>query len=339
MHVPLLFFSAFLPGSLAFPHFPGVGSAGLLKRNGSDCDTGGPASFQNTTAQPDLCCFEYPGGLLLQTQFWDTNPPTGPSNGWTIHGLWPDNCDGTFEQNCDPSRDYHDISGLLTSQGAASTLKFMQTFWVDINGKNEQFWEHEWSTHGTCYSTLEPSCLPPGSPVGAEAVAFFVIVVNLFQTLPTYDWLAAAGISPDDSQTYSLADITSALQKASGVIPALDCRGSTISQISWYFNIKGSVIDGEFLRIDAPFQGSCASNGLLYPVKGFSNSTNTTASPSAASSAAVTFTPTTIPLPSSSASTTIPITITSVHSSPASVTASATPPAVSTSFKTSITVL
>jgi hypothetical protein len=24
----------------------------------------------------------------LQTQFWDTDPVTGPSNSWTIHGLW-----------------------------------------------------------------------------------------------------------------------------------------------------------------------------------------------------------------------------------------------------------
>jgi hypothetical protein len=30
-------------------------------------------------------------------------------------------------------------------------------------------------------STLEPSCLPSGSPKGAEAVAFFQTVVKLFQ--------------------------------------------------------------------------------------------------------------------------------------------------------------
>lgn len=28
--------------------------------------------------------------------------------------------------------------------------------------------QHEWSTHGTCYSTLETKCLPSGSPKGAE---------------------------------------------------------------------------------------------------------------------------------------------------------------------------
>lgn len=47
-----------------------------------------PLSCQNTTAVADTCCFNAPGGLLLQTQFWDTNPPTGPNNSWTVHGLW-----------------------------------------------------------------------------------------------------------------------------------------------------------------------------------------------------------------------------------------------------------
>jgi hypothetical protein len=33
-------------------------------------------------------CFNYPGGQLLQTQFWDTAPATGPVDSWTVHGLW-----------------------------------------------------------------------------------------------------------------------------------------------------------------------------------------------------------------------------------------------------------
>ena len=45
-------------------------------------------SCHNTAAVQDTCCFNSPGGELLQTQFWDTNPPTGPVNSWTIHGLW-----------------------------------------------------------------------------------------------------------------------------------------------------------------------------------------------------------------------------------------------------------
>ena len=55
----------------------------------------------------DSCCAETFGGLVLSTQFWDTY--TGleshgqvlPANTWTLHGLWPDFCNGSFTQYCD----------------------------------------------------------------------------------------------------------------------------------------------------------------------------------------------------------------------------------------------
>lgn len=264
----------------------------LFKRLSTSCGTSGQTSCLNTTAQGNLCCFEAPGGLLLQTQFWDTNPSTGPSNSWTIHGLWPDNCDGTFKSSCDSSRAYTGISSLLSSQGASDTLSFMDDYWVDINGDNEQFWEHEWSKHGTCMSTLHTSCLPSGNAKGAEAVAFFQTVVKLFKSLPTYDWLAAEGITPSSSQTFTLSQITSALKSQSGVTPALDCDGKNLNQISWYFHLKGSVIDGKFVAIDAPEAGSCASTGLKYPPK---SGTPVSSTPSSSSTSTPTSAPGDLP--------------------------------------------
>ena len=84
-------------------------------------------SCHNTTVQDNLCCFNAPGGSLLQTQFWDTNPPTGPSDSWTLHGLWPDNCDGTYDANCDSRRAYTNITDILKAAGADETLNLMQT--------------------------------------------------------------------------------------------------------------------------------------------------------------------------------------------------------------------
>ncbi len=45
-------------------------------------------SCQTTATVTNTCCSIYPGGQLLQTQLWDTNPPTGPVDSWTVHGLW-----------------------------------------------------------------------------------------------------------------------------------------------------------------------------------------------------------------------------------------------------------
>ena len=94
----------------------------------SSCPSSPELSCHNTTAQPNLCCFNSPGGALLQTQFWDTNPPTGPDDSWTLHGLWPDNCDGTYEANCDPRRAYTNITEILQAAGADETLEIMQKF-------------------------------------------------------------------------------------------------------------------------------------------------------------------------------------------------------------------
>lgn len=133
--------------------------AGVAAAASATCPAGGPLSCHNTTAV-DTCCFNYPGGHLLQTQFWDTNPATGPSDSWTIHGLWPDHCtidllrtltyranklgDGTYDSTCDSKRQYTNITQILQGFGDTSTLSYMQTYWKDYTGDDESFWEHEW---------------------------------------------------------------------------------------------------------------------------------------------------------------------------------------------------
>lgn len=71
-------------GSLVALALQQVGGASVT------CSANTPLSCHNTTAvaASNMCCFNYPGGQLLQTQFWDTDPATGPSDSWTVHGLW-----------------------------------------------------------------------------------------------------------------------------------------------------------------------------------------------------------------------------------------------------------
>ncbi|KAF7984998.1 hypothetical protein HWV62_9978 [Athelia sp. TMB] len=155
-----------------------------------------------------------------------------------------------YSENCDSSRDYTGISTLLSDHGASSTLSYMQKYWLNDDGTSEELWEHEWATHGTCYSTLEPSCFGDSYYKGEEAVAFYETVVKLFKTLPTYEWLAASGITPSDSKTYKWSAVEAALLKnGNGMKPAVTCSSGKISAISWYFNVKGSLVDGDFVAI------------------------------------------------------------------------------------------
>jgi ribonuclease T2 len=61
----------------------------------------------------------------------------------------PDNCDGTYEANCDASRAYTNITQILQAYGKTDLLSYMQNYWVSNSGTAESFWEHEWGKHGT----------------------------------------------------------------------------------------------------------------------------------------------------------------------------------------------
>ena len=97
----------------------------------------------------------------------------------------PDHCDGTFDQYCDESRQYTNITQILQSFGATSLLSYMNTYWVSDSGTAESFWEHEWGKHGTCISTLYPKCYNNYTPQ-EEVLDFFNKTVSLFQTLNSY---------------------------------------------------------------------------------------------------------------------------------------------------------
>jgi ribonuclease T2 len=234
-------------------------------------------SCHNTTAQANLCCFNSPGGSLLQTQFWDTSPPTGPSDSWTLHGLWPDNCDGTYEANCDSRRAYTNITEILQAAGADDTLAYMQKYWKDYQGDDESFWEHEWSKHGTCISTLDPDCYPDYQPT-QEVPDFFNKTVSLFQSLPSYQFLSDAGIVPSTSQTYSSADIQAALSKGhDGMEVYLGCKSSALNEIWYFFNVRGSVQTGDFEPAASLTKSTCPATGVKYLPKGSSSSPTGTA--------------------------------------------------------------
>ena len=138
----------------------------------------------------DNCC-KHSSGIRLPAQVrmvlttTSSLMYTGPTNSWTIHWLWPDNCDGSYEANCDAARAYTNITAILQSYGKTDLLAYMNTYWKDSAGDDESFWEHEWAKHGTCINTLDPSCYTGYTPQ-EEIPDFFQTTVNLFKTLDSY---------------------------------------------------------------------------------------------------------------------------------------------------------
>lgn len=144
----------------------------------------------------------------------------------------------------------------------------MNKYWKDYQGDDESFWEREWGKHGTCISTLEPSCYT-GYSSGEEAADFFVRTVDLFKGLPTYDWLAEEGITPSLNKTYDINKIQSVLEGKHGAKVTLRCRSGALNEVWYHFNVKGSLQSGKFVAAEPDgIKGKCSGKIQYKPKSG-----------------------------------------------------------------------
>ncbi|KAI0094269.1 ribonuclease T2 [Irpex rosettiformis] len=250
-------------------------------------------SCENTTAIKNTCCSPTPGGLVLATQFWSTY--TGlekfgqklPKASWTLHGLWPDNCDGSFGQYCDFSRQYDPAPSpkTLTPNGTVippwtgpnvgtfvkafrrfDLLDWMNKYWINQGAPNADFWGHEFSKHATCTSTFDVKCYGDDYVEHQEVVDFFEAARRAFNMFPTYDMLASYGITPSNKTQYALADITNALTQQTGAVPYIGCshNGTALSEV-WYFNhVFGTEQYGRFKAVNSTTKSTCSSTQPIW---------------------------------------------------------------------------
>ncbi|KAM0283286.1 hypothetical protein ACHAQH_002582 [Verticillium albo-atrum] len=215
------------------------------------CPIDGPTSCLSTPKDGASCCFVAPSGRMLLTQFWDQQVHAGGSErDWTVHGLWPDLCDGSYKAFCGMTPHFNNITEILVDQGHEDLVKQMNRYWVAAYGSNDHLWAHEYNKHASCINTLAPSCYASAYTPGAEVADYFTRAFGLFRTLDTYAVLAAADIVPSSIHKYSIKAIEGALEKHTGGKVVLRCsgRGGAVLHEAWYaFFVKGSLQTGNFV--------------------------------------------------------------------------------------------
>lgn len=96
-------------------------------------------------------------------------------------------------------------------------------------------------------------------------MAGFERTVSLFKTLPTYQWLADAGIVPSTSATYTLDQLQAVAKDRFGESRELErstqadalpragyeatwgCKGSNLNQVFYGYVVRGTYQDGDFI--------------------------------------------------------------------------------------------
>lgn len=154
------------------------------------------------------------------------------------------------------------VKDVLKSYGKTELLDYMNTFWLGNNG-NDDLWTHETNKHGTCISTLKKECWTNYYP-NANIVSYFERSVEFFKALPAYDWLAEAGIVPSIEKTYTLAEITQALEAKHGGGVNVNCgKNGVLNELWFHYSSRGSFVDGDIVPAALVGSGStCPATGI-----------------------------------------------------------------------------
>lgn len=273
MKVPAFLVLLSSASALSLPNLLDMFSQQVMDSTFNLCPVDIPLTCTNSTPVENTCCFESPGGIMLQTQFWDYYPPIGANDSFTLHGLWPDNCDGTYEQFCDDSLNLKvgDLKRILVDEFNDPELYGkMEDVWKNFNGDDESLWVHEWNKHATCIKTLRPTCYGGDFKKDENIYDFFRISMQLYEKYPTFDFLAEKGIVPSLDKTYTKKEIAAALEeKFEGNPVFFKCnRYHALQEIWYYHHVKGPVKGEKFVPIPSMLSPNCPETGIKFLPKG-----------------------------------------------------------------------
>merc|ERR1711871_18285 len=157
----------------------------------------------------------------LLVQHWPAALGHAATKYFTLHGMWPSRIKDADTYPCQCTNkefSQSEISDLATD---------MNQYWSSLKGHggNVEFWDHEWTKHGTCSPQIDQ---------GTNVHSYFNTTLGLRAQVDTYGALAAAGILPGKS--YSAMSVQGAIKKAVGVTPTLGCVGKDLAVVGLCFD-------------------------------------------------------------------------------------------------------
>ena len=160
--------------------------------------------------------------------------------------------------------------------------------------------------------TFDLPCYGPEYVEHEDVIDFWQTAISYYERLPTAKFLAAAGIVPSNTTSYTLSDIQAALTKQWGAVPYLGCSGSrfnstkagngtsdngriVLDEVWYYMHILGKAQNMIYTPVNAtaPDTTCATSDGAVWyyemtpsSVQGYTNSSGASGPGSSSSTGA-----------------------------------------------------
>ncbi|KAJ3051327.1 ribonuclease T2-like [Rhizophlyctis rosea] len=216
------------------PAFPGLSSCPDIAR--------GCTNTTAASANPFPHCCIPDQGLVVFAQNWtmgycanknNTCAPSTikslPRDAWTLHGLWPDYCDGTYSTDnlgCIHEYGFEGTYEMVKKFGGG-LLERMKKVWMGADGDFEWMWTHEFNKHGTRMSTINPKCYGKSYKPHLPVLDYFKTTLSLYPRYNLFQILKKSGVVPSKKKTYTLKQSQDAIILGIGYEASITCtKGS-----------------------------------------------------------------------------------------------------------------
>ncbi|CAH0555665.1 unnamed protein product [Brassicogethes aeneus] len=195
--------------------------------------------LESADSQRNTFAIQWPVGVCRGANRQTSQCNIPRRNTWTIHGLWP-------SETTTPSAVAFSANPLATIRAQLNAL------WPDVTRNNNPgFWSHEWGNHGVYYQFNTNDHL----------LEYFTMNLNLINGYPLFQILQRGGITPSNTNTYTLAQVNSAVSRAVGKNVNVRCANNNdelLQEVRICFNAHYTA------TVNCGGRSNCNPNAIYY---------------------------------------------------------------------------